>query len=193
MLHRWRHEAVRAGEPRTAMEQGAALHDACRQRRQGGGGVPRIHRPQRSTSFVRSRGRNTARRSFSFDGRSKHVSYAIHSDRRQNSTAHPQHVRGGPMVRILLPPGRSLVRTRFCRRRALAGARTRERKRPPTTRPHRYGGIFLGWLANAASPPAAPEPFSTLFYLPNRSVSRAPAPKSSPTARSQKSRRGAQT
>src|SRR5205085_5575123 len=61
------------------------------------------------------------------------------------------------------------------------------------TRPHRYGGIFLGWLANAASHPAAPGPFSTLFYLPNRSASRAPAPKSSPTARSQKSRRGAQT
>jgi hypothetical protein len=58
---------------------------------------------------------------------------------------------------------------------------------------HRYGRIFLGWLANAASHPAAPGPFSTLFYLPNRSASRAPAPKSNPTAGSQKSRRGAQT
>jgi hypothetical protein len=33
-------------------------------------------------------------------------------------------------VRIQLSPGRSLVRTRFCRRRALACARTRERRRP---------------------------------------------------------------
>ena len=39
---------------------------------------------------------------------------------------------------------------------------------------HRYGGIFLGWLANAASHPAAPGPFSTLFYLPNQSASRTP-------------------
>jgi len=62
-----------------------------------------------------------------------------------------------------------------------------------TKRPHQYGGIFLGWLANAASHPAAPGPFSTLFHLLNRSVSRAPAPKSSPAARSRKSRRGAQT
>ena len=46
-----------------------------------------------------------------------------------------------------------------------------------TTRPHRYGRIFVGWLANAASHPAAPGPFSTLFYLPNRSASRAPAPR----------------
>ena len=38
--------------------------------------------------------------------------YAIHGERRQNSTAHPQHVRGGPMVRSLLPPAGSQVRTR---------------------------------------------------------------------------------
>ena len=37
--------------------------------------------------------------------------YAIHGERRQNSTAHPQHVRGGPMVRILLPPPASQERT----------------------------------------------------------------------------------
>jgi hypothetical protein len=70
--------------------------------------------------------------------------------------------------------------------RLLARERANEHGRA-TTRPHRYGRIFLGWLANAASHPAAPGPFSTLFYLPNRSASRAPAPKSSPTARSQKS------
>jgi enoyl-CoA hydratase/carnithine racemase len=39
-------------EPRTAMEQGAALHDACRSRRQGRGSLSRIHRPQRPTSFA---------------------------------------------------------------------------------------------------------------------------------------------
>ena len=39
-----RHQGIAArpdgAEPRTAMEQGAALHDARRQRRQGGGGLP---------------------------------------------------------------------------------------------------------------------------------------------------------
>src|SRR6202043_3923425 len=39
--------------------------------------------------------------------------YAIHGERRQNSTAHPQHVRGGPMVRILLPPAVSRAKLHF--------------------------------------------------------------------------------
>jgi hypothetical protein len=38
--------------------------------------------------------------------------YAIHGERRKNCTAHPQHVRGGPMVRIHLPPAESRANLR---------------------------------------------------------------------------------
>ena len=77
----------------------------------------------------------------------------------------------GPMVRIRLPPGRSLVRTRFRRRRALARERANE-DGCATTRPHRYGGIFLGWLANAASHPGSCRRCAACSYPPWPSMGR---------------------
>src|SRR5580704_9171448 len=88
------------------MEQGAALHDACRSRRQGRGSLSRIHRAQRPTSFaVSSRLVKTpikllqpdrSRRSANTDFPSRLPCYS--RDRE-------------PRFRIRLPPAASLART----------------------------------------------------------------------------------